>query len=107
MKNKVPMLIATVLFISFSSGMSQPSSLAHPSAWQLAFQDLELGVFIHYSIDTYCADGAALHHPLIPQNLTQNNGFWPLRLWGLPMLFSLQDMSRAFAFGKQKLPITV
>ena len=53
------MLIAIVLIISCSSGMSQPFTLARPAARQLAFQDLELGVFIHYSIDTYCADGVA------------------------------------------------
>jgi len=53
------MLIAIVLIISCTSGMSQPSTLARPAARQLAFQDLELGVFIHYSIDTYCADGVA------------------------------------------------
>ena len=53
------MLLAIVLIISCTSGMSQLSKLARPAARQLAFQDLELGVFIHYSIDTYCADGVA------------------------------------------------
>jgi alpha-L-fucosidase len=31
----------------------KPVQLAKPAPLQLAFQDLELGVFIHYSIDTY------------------------------------------------------
>jgi alpha-L-fucosidase len=33
--------------------------LARPTSRQLAFQDLELGVFIHYSIDTYATHDAS------------------------------------------------
>lgn len=36
---------------------SQPQKLARPTLQQLAFQDFELGVFIHYSIDTYAEKG--------------------------------------------------
>jgi len=32
---------------------TQPVRLAKPTPLQLAFEDMELGVFIHYSIDTY------------------------------------------------------
>lgn len=37
---------------------SRPKTVALPSAEQLAFQDMEIGVFIHYSIDTYAAPGS-------------------------------------------------
>lgn len=50
------------LFFSFSicAGLVCPQDvpLARPSRQQLAFQDMELGVFIHYSIDTYAKPGA-------------------------------------------------
>ncbi len=43
-----------ILLIVFAlPAWSQPAPLARPTPQQLAFQDLELGVFIHYSIDTY------------------------------------------------------
>jgi alpha-L-fucosidase len=36
-----------------ATAQTQPVRLAKPTPLQLAFQDMELGVFIHYSIDTY------------------------------------------------------
>ncbi|MGD0518148.1 MAG: alpha-L-fucosidase [Thermoguttaceae bacterium] len=36
-----------------AAAQTQPMRLAKPTPLQLAFQDMELGVFIHYSIDTY------------------------------------------------------
>ena len=52
--------ICWVLLLSIPafSAISQEITIARPSRQQLAFQDLELGVFIHYSIDTYAATGA-------------------------------------------------
>jgi alpha-L-fucosidase len=38
---------------------AQEIKLAKPTTGELAFQDLELGVFIHYSIDVYAERGAA------------------------------------------------
>jgi alpha-L-fucosidase len=37
----------------FSKNSASAVDLARPTREQLAFQDMELGVFIHYSIDTY------------------------------------------------------
>jgi len=49
----VCLIVACIL-----SGCSQSSSLAKPTQEQLAFHDLELGVFVHYSIDTYAERGS-------------------------------------------------
>ena len=52
-----------ILFLGFIislftvSGWAQ-STLAKPTPQQLAFQDYELGVFIHYSIDSYASNGS-------------------------------------------------
>lgn len=52
----------SMLAVSMGGGLSAPAAamafgagreLARPSPQQLAFQDMELGAFIHYSIDTY------------------------------------------------------
>jgi len=63
----IPVVIA---FFWILTGFSQSVELARPTPQQLAFHDLELGVFIHYSIDTYGIRGlssgetpAALFNP--------------------------------------------
>ncbi len=50
--------MAILLHVSCILCISQPVILARPSPGQLAFQDLELGVFIHYSIDAYAPHDA-------------------------------------------------
>jgi len=65
-----------LLFISgvcILSGFSQSVYLAKPTQEQLKFQDMELGVFIHYSIDTY-ADHST------PQGKTPASAFNPTAL---------------------------
>lgn len=53
-------IIAVILLMSVSvPGLAQPVKLAIPTAKQLEFQDMELGAFIHYSIDTYASPGTA------------------------------------------------
>lgn len=61
-----------LLFFTFP-GWSQPSQLSWPTAQQLAFQDLELGVFIHYSIDVYADRG-------VPSGRTPASSFNPTEL---------------------------
>ncbi len=76
MKNRLTFLIlytALFLFIPALSGWSQPSQLAKPTLQQLAFQDLGLGVFIHYSIDTYASHG-------LPPGETPSSSFNPTEL---------------------------
>jgi alpha-L-fucosidase len=43
-----------------AAAMMSGSKLAGPSAKQCAFEDLELGAFIHYSIDTYGSEHASM-----------------------------------------------
>jgi alpha-L-fucosidase len=66
------MSLIMMLLSSFRGGAQAPV-LARPTSQQLAFQDLELGVFIHYSIDTYAAPDA-------PQGSTPPSAFNPTRL---------------------------
>lgn len=47
-----------VISIFAVSAWAQSLSLAKPTPQQLSFQDLELGVFIHYSIDPFAKSGA-------------------------------------------------
>jgi alpha-L-fucosidase len=42
-----------ILIMNFLTSYAQTFSPAKPSLEQLKFQDMELGVFIHYSIDAY------------------------------------------------------
>lgn len=49
----IPGLIAPAYSAAPKIGKMSGRSLAKPTATQLAFQDMEIGVFIHYSIDTY------------------------------------------------------
>jgi alpha-L-fucosidase len=52
-------IIFTFLLTSLAfTGESQSIVLAKPSADQLAFQNMEMGVFIHFSIDTYADRGS-------------------------------------------------
>jgi alpha-L-fucosidase len=46
-------ITVVIAFFWIMTGFSQPVELAKPSPEKQAFQYLELGVFIHYSIDTY------------------------------------------------------
>ena len=57
MRNLFTIFPLALMFILVASGYSQPTPLARPTPQQLAFQDFELGVFIHYSIDTYAEQG--------------------------------------------------
>lgn len=59
-----------MMLLSPFRGEAQSPVLARPTSRQLEFQDLELGVFIHYSIDTYAAPGA-------PQGSTPASAFNP------------------------------
>jgi alpha-L-fucosidase len=54
-KNLIPVFLLLTCIIPV---WSQKLPLTKPSPEQLAFQDLELGVFIHYSIDGYAERGA-------------------------------------------------
>jgi len=66
--------VFVVLIMTFATRLyAQSPVLARPNAQQLAFQDLELGVFIHYSIDTYAIKGA-------PQGTTPASEFNPTEL---------------------------
>lgn len=69
---RIFMTIMLLILMLFSSvrGKAQSPILARPTSRQLAFQDLELGVFIHYSIDTYAARDA-------PQGSTPASAFNP------------------------------
>jgi len=51
-------VVIACLTAAASLSSAQEIKLAKPTPTQLAFQDLELGVFIHYSIDTYAERGA-------------------------------------------------
>ncbi|WP_431294477.1 alpha-L-fucosidase [Pedobacter sp. P26] len=62
-----------LMLIASGRGWAQSSVLARPTSQQLAFQDLELGVFIHYSIDTYATPDA-------PQGSTPPSAFNPTEL---------------------------
>lgn len=76
MKNTIFLLksISTLLLLALAvQGLSQPVILAKPSPQQLTFQDLELGVFIHYSIDTYAEMGT-------PHGATPSTAFNPTKL---------------------------
>ncbi|HMI01292.1 MAG TPA: alpha-L-fucosidase [Pedobacter sp.] len=65
--------LTLLLFILTFPSRAQNIILARPSQEQLAFHDLELGVFIHYSIDTYAERGA-------PQGSTPASAFNPTAL---------------------------
>jgi alpha-L-fucosidase len=52
------LLFAFLLTTLAFTGRSQSIVLAKPSADQLAFQNMEMGVFIHFSIDTYADRGS-------------------------------------------------
>ncbi|SEO07322.1 alpha-L-fucosidase [Mucilaginibacter gossypiicola] len=51
-------LVAVTTFTFHSRCMAQSIRIARPTPEQLAFQNMELGVFIHFSIDTYAPQGA-------------------------------------------------
>lgn len=65
-------LILLVLVLNLQS-YSQTQLIARPTSEQLAFQDMELGVFIHFSIDTYASHG-------IPAGATPASAFNPTEL---------------------------
>jgi alpha-L-fucosidase len=67
----IPSLFLVLALVATVRGES--IVLAKPTAAQLAFQDLELGVFIHYSIDTYAERGA-------PPGSTPASAFNPTEL---------------------------
>lgn len=73
MKKLIKKLLVFAIIIFAVSGSAQTSELARPTPQQLAFQDLELGVFIHYSIDTYADAGVA-------QGATPASAFNPTEL---------------------------
>ncbi len=52
------LILIFFLTIVTITGKSQSIVLAKPSTDQLAFQNMEMGVFIHFSIDTYAEPGA-------------------------------------------------
>lgn len=52
-------IVTLLMLILAVNGWTQPITLAKPTPQQLAFQDSELGVFIHYSIDTYSTRGTS------------------------------------------------
>jgi hypothetical protein len=56
--NCLRFISAGMAFFGVLTGFSQPVELAKPSPEKIAFQDIELGVLIHYSIDTYAPHGA-------------------------------------------------
>ena len=65
--------ISTLLLLVLTlQGLSQSVTLAKPSLQQLAFQDLELGVFIYYSIDAY-ADAKDILVAFAKQIMLSNN----------------------------------
>jgi alpha-L-fucosidase len=70
---KSHLLFISLLTICVLPGYSQPLQIAIPTPEQLAFQDLELGVFIHYSIDTYSSPGT-------PPGATPASAFNPTAL---------------------------
>ncbi len=73
MRNIFIIVPVVLMFIFVASGYSQPTQLARPTPQQLAFQDLELGVFIHYSIDVYAGRG-------VPSGRTPASSFNPTEL---------------------------
>ena len=50
-------IVIACLMMKASPASAQEIKLAKPTPTQLEFQDLELGVFIHYSIDVYAKPG--------------------------------------------------
>lgn len=55
----IPRIVLILMLMTFAiKGRSQVTVLAKPSIDQLAFQNMEIGVFIHFSIDTYAAPGS-------------------------------------------------
>ena len=73
MRNIFIIVPVVLIFIFVASGYSQPSQLARPTPQQLAFQNLELGVFIHYSIDVYA-------EPNTPSGTIPASAFNPTKL---------------------------
>ena len=67
------------------SGCTQSPSLAKPTPEQLAFQDLEFGMFVHYSIDAYAERG-------VPQGLTPASDFNPTELDVEQWILTAKDM---------------
>jgi alpha-L-fucosidase len=81
-----PVLLALSLG---ASGLAQEIKLAKPTSTQLAFQDLELGVFIHYSIDTYAERG-------VPHGSTPASAFNPTALNAEQWVLAAKSMGATF-----------
>ena len=71
------------------SGCTQSSSLAKPTPEQLAFQELEFGVFVHYSIDAYAVRG-------LRQGQTPPSEFNPTDLDVEQWVLAAKDMGAKF-----------
>jgi len=71
------------------TALAQEINLAKPTADQLAFQDLELGVFIHYSIDVYARRGA-------PHGSTPAAAFNPTELNAEQWVLAAKAMGATF-----------
>ena len=54
---KTRSIILCTILVSLLCACQEQFVPAKPSPEQLAFQDLELGVFVHYSIDAYAERG--------------------------------------------------
>ncbi|HAO80406.1 MAG TPA: hypothetical protein DCQ92_15850 [Verrucomicrobia subdivision 3 bacterium] len=73
-----------------SLASAQEIKLAKPTPTQLAFQDLELGVFIHYSIDVYA-------EPSSPSGGTPASAFNPTELNVEQWVLAAKAMGATFA----------
>jgi alpha-L-fucosidase len=83
--------VATVLLALIFGAVcpAQEIKLAKPTATQLALQDLELGVFIHYSIDTYAERSA-------PHGSTPASAFNPTELNAEQWVLAAKSMGATF-----------
>jgi len=66
-------LVPSRLFGQAASGASGGGALAHPTPQQLAWQDLELGLFIHFDMSTFTGD-------MKPQTPADVNTYNPTKL---------------------------
>ena len=70
-------------------GCTQSAQPPKPTAEQLAFQDLEFGMFVHYSIDAYTERG-------LRQGMTPTSAFDPAELDVEQWVLTAKDMGACF-----------